>query len=144
MAGVAFVSAAYQDDLIQQLYDALTKHWPRREKKPKKGGKDKADEDEAAEDAADEPGGELTEDSQDVSGETTPDGQKVVEEDEYLAWTLGGDLREVHPSPSQCPQAQDPVPEPEMGLEEFDRQLKQLEQLVLWFSTRGQEGRLCS
>ena len=140
LGGGVVSSSACQDEYIQQLYNAMAERWPLRtkpEKKAKTSGdgqeENVADENEGQEPDTEVPEAESTDDSQDsqdASGETTPNRERRLAEAEYLAWTLGGELREVYPSPSPCPAAEVPTPGAEIDVGDCDEQLARLEQLV--------------
>ena len=116
-----------KDVALRLLFDKVATHWERKKRQPKTSEPPQVDE--GANHHGEVPGEsqaavpmtpEAEEDE--VAGDQTPDAKPKVD-DEYLAWTLGGDLC---PAPGFEPD----TPEEKAALDiDIDEQLRQLETL---------------
>ena len=123
-----------EDEYIAKLYEQLAKYWP---KQVAKRGKAEATSGQKPDpEAAAKLEGEgvvEAEDGQDVSvsGESTPGTKEVTQEDEYLAWTLGGDLRQDTPLARLVKGDAGGCKAEQVEEQDIDRKLAELEQLVV-------------
>lgn len=94
------VCYASKDANVQKLFDHLAKYWKPKTPRSKQCLEDKAEEeDSGSEDDQDEEDRDRLIGQERTSGESTPDTARNAAEDEYLAWSLGGQFKEVPDTP---------------------------------------------